>query len=139
MANNYTYYGSATTSASGNTTIFTFRYNYLTVTNGSGGVLYMTTDGKTVPSAAGGDGIFEIPASTTVTIPNQQPLWFQSQSVIAKGTEVYPNTVSTSTNATSPAIVSPYGSSLAGGASDPGTVINFIGSAATTFVVQAAG
>lgn len=135
MANNYTYYGSAATTASGFTTIFTFRYNYLIVTNTGANAIYLTTDNKTTPVTTGGDGIFEIPAGATLTIPNQLPLWYQSQSVIQTGT-IQGTTLGQGT----PDQMNPYGSSLAGGKADPGTIINFIAVTATTaFVVEAAG
>lgn len=136
MPNNYTYYGTATGSASGNTTIFTFRYNYMLVQNTSANILYLTTDGKTAPVTTGGDGIFEIPANSSLTIPNQLPLWYQSATVIAKS-----SVLGTGSGTGTPYETgNPYGGSLWGQTTDPGTVINTIASAsATTFVVTAAG
>lgn len=137
MPNNYTYYGSAATSASGFTTIFTFRYNYLTVTNTGANAIFLTTDGKTAPVTTGGDGIFEIPAGQTMTIPNQLPSWYPSQTVIPTGVI---QGEGANLGQGTPDQMYPLGSSLAGGKADPGTIINFIAvTGTTTFVVAAAG
>lgn len=136
MPDNYTSYGTAGTSASGFTTIFSYRVSYLLVQNTSANVLYISTDGKTAPVTTGGDGIFVIPANSSLTIPNQLPLWYQSASVIPKSSQLtVPAGVWTPHE-----VGSPYGGSLWGQTADPGTVINTIASAAsTTFVVTAAG
>lgn len=134
MADNYTYYGSAAITASGFTSVFNFACPYVVIQNTGTNAIFVTTDGKTVPVTAGGDGIFEIPSGATVTIPNEGlGTWRPSQSVISAGTIVggTPGT---------PAEVYPYGSSLAGGGADPGVKLNFIAvTATTTFVATAAG
>lgn len=137
MPNNYSFYGTAGTSASGFTTALNYRVSYLLVQNTSANVLYITTDGKTAPVTTGGDGIFEIPANSSLVIPNQAPLWYQSASVIPKSSEL---TGPSGAVWTPNEIGKPYGGSLWGQTADPGTVINTIASAAsTTFVVTAAG
>jgi hypothetical protein len=131
----YTYYGSATTSASGNTAIFAYNTPYIEIVNTGTAPLYITTNGSTVPVSTGGDGIFVVPGGATALVPNQlAATWHQSQSVIASGTLVGGTPVWT------PAEMQPLGTSLVGGKSDPGTTINFISTGSgTTFVASPAG
>lgn len=115
---------------SGNNT--PIRYGYLLVQNGATFTVFVRTDG-TAASNAGGDFNFEIPAGTDLLVANEQPLWFQSASVIAAGTDIasplaagkpgWPGT---------PASPNIYGASLYGGTTNPGTSISVIAISGST-------
>jgi hypothetical protein len=93
-------------------------YSSITVENlAASGLVWVRADGTAAVSEA--DGCFPLNAGQTITLNNGLAYWSQVYSVLAKGT------LSGGTPGT-PAEVQPYGSSLAGGESNPGVSVSAI-------------
>lgn len=113
------------------------RYSYIAVTNDSAAAspvpIYFTTDG-TVPTV-GGQDCFAVDPNTTVVVANGSALWTQAQSAIPAGTQI----PSSYTTASTPWQATPYGSSLGGGAANPGTTVKLISSGTMAYTVAGSG
>ena len=134
MTNVFTFNGTASGTATGPTLILVPRWSYLYIQNYSANTLWVTTDGVTTASTGSPpDDQFLIAANSAMLVPNNTRLWTQAASVIPVGTVagIKPGT---------PSEPYPYGSSLYGGTTTPGTYLSYVGSAAsTTFSVTGTG
>lgn len=97
-----------TLTASGTAT-FAGRWNAVVVTNDTAALLYVTTNNVTPNSGSPVDGQVVIPIGGSMVLTNELPEWRQTQSVIKNGTNNY------------------QGTSLAGGAVNPGTIVQVVG------------
>lgn len=98
---------------------FADRYQYLLVTNTGSNTLYLTSDGSP-PSTSGAGNTQVVFSGQTTLIANEQPLWYQSSTVLVNGTQ------------------SANGQSRAGGLANPGVVLNFAGTS-PEYTIEAAG
>jgi hypothetical protein len=107
------------TAASAVTAALTGNYQSVVVKNPtitSGITVWARADGTAAVAEA--DGCYAVAPGETLVLDNGLSYWSQAYSVIGKGTvTVKPGT---------PAIVQPYGSSLAGGVTNPGSSVSLI-------------
>lgn len=129
---------SATATGSSVSYTSTTRWAYLkienTATAAGTGTLYVRTDGTA--AAVGGDGTVSVNPGEVVVVANSLGLWSQAASVIPAGT--YPT--GSVLNSGTPPEIQPYGSSLYGGTTNPGTNVTVIGTATLpTFTISGTG
>lgn len=119
---------STTVTFGDNTANIPVRYDYFLIQNtGATNILYVRTDG-TAATTSPGDMTIAVQPGQSVVVANALPLWTQSANVIPKGTL----SGSAAGTGTPYEIGTPYGSSLYGQKTSPGSSVSLVGSAAST-------
>jgi len=132
---NTTFSQTLTASTADTVTFTDQRARYASITNTGSAVLYARADGQA--AAIGGEGCIAVLPGTEAVIANGLPMWFPSSNVIPQGVNQFGGG-NTSSSPSSPGMVQSQ-RSLAGGVSNPGTVISLISTAADTYTVALAG
>jgi hypothetical protein len=141
-----TTYGNTLTANSADTVTFTNqRFGYVSITNAGSAVIYARADGQTAVAAA--EGTVMVLPNTTAVLANGLPLWYQSSNAIVPGTSEIPfgngaTEAASSTVTSSPAQpgeTQPFMASGAGHASNPGTVVSIISTAADPYLIAGTG
>lgn len=123
--------------------VFADRYNYVAVSNNTvSNPIYVSTDGSTPnDTGTGASDFVTVNPGATVVVGNQSAYWGQADKVTVTGTVAYPNGSGAYQSAPNgnPGKVHPFGSTLSGRASNPGTTIKLISAGANTYTVSAVG
>lgn len=112
------------------------RFSYVTISNDGGATpapIYVSVNG--IDPTIGGEDFYVVNPGATATLANGAGLWTQGLSTVAVGTQ----TPSSYQGASTPWQATPYGSSLAGGAANPGTTVKMISAQAVAFTVSGSG
>jgi hypothetical protein len=143
VATSVSTYSNTLTASTADVVTFADRAGYVTVTNTGATLMYARADGVTAVAAA--EGTVPVMPGATVLLANGQAIWHQSSNVIPAGTTQYPTGGGSGASATSttadgqPGNTQPYMSSLAGQATNPGTKVSLISTAADTYTIALAG